>query len=80
MESSSTLVPDTAVLTDDAGQAQLIVTEQPTRASLKELALGVEGSTRRHVSFYIAAWLVATAVRNACFDPRYVVVRRRHFQ
>lgn len=40
-----------------------------------ELATGVEGSTRRLLSFYILSFIVATAARQACFSTQCVPPR-----
>lgn len=43
--------------------------------SFKEIVAGTDGSARRTVTYYILGWLIATAVRVACFNPLCVTSR-----
>lgn len=37
--------------------------------SFKEIIAGTDGSVRRTITYYVLGWLIATAVRVACFNP-----------
>lgn len=72
IDETTVLTPDTGTIVDSDGTSRLVVTSQELAPSWKETFTGVEGSLRRRVTFYFTAGLVATLVRNACFDPRWV--------
>lgn len=50
-------------------QVVSLAADDSLKPSWKETLLGVDGSARRLLSFYVLGWLVATAVRSAAFHP-----------